>query len=563
VPSVRRAVTLLAIVALLQGCAGATSPSPTNTTAPPPGPASPSPAAAPSTCASPPIAADLPDWNDRIFYELFVRSFQDSDGDGIGDLRGLIDRLDYLNDGDPATDDDLGVTGLWLMPIAESPSYHGYDVVDYRAIEQDYGSLEDFRVLLDEAHARGIAVIVDFVMNHTSREHPWFVDARTPGSEHEDWYLWADERPRGVVKPGGDRVWHEDGERFYYAYFWEGMPDLNLDSPEVTAELDGIARFWLEEVGVDGFRLDAIKHLFEDGAELEDVPETKVWLEGFHDRVDAYAPDALLLGEAYDVTSQASAYVPESVDLTFDFGLADSILIGVDNGSASPIRSQLAETVAAYPPGQFATFLTNHDQPRVATRLGGSLEAAAAAATAYLTAPGVPFIYYGEEIGTQGTKPDERIRTPMAWTAEAPGAGFTEERPWQPVAEGADTANVAAQADDPDSLLSHYRDLIRLRVEHEALRGPDAVAVETTERSVLAVARRSADELLLVLVNLGDAPLSGAALDLTAVVPCGTNVAGAEVLLGDAEVAPIVDAAAWVPVETLDPYEPVVLRLTP
>ncbi|HVL53394.1 MAG TPA: alpha-amylase family glycosyl hydrolase, partial [Vitreimonas sp.] len=413
-PSRPAAMTAALVLALGTACAPSGSPEPGSHSI---APATPSPtvaASAAQACPSPPIDAHLPWWNDRVFYEVFVRSFQDSDGDGIGDLRGLIDRLDYLNDGDPSTSTDLGITGLWLMPVAESPSYHGYDVVDYRAIERDYGTPDDFRALVDAAHERGIAVIVDFVMNHTSRDHSWFTESRRPGSDHEDWYLWADERPRGVAKPDGGRVWHELDGRFYYGYFWEGMPDLNLANDDVTAELDAIARYWLEELGVDGFRLDAIKHFFEDGVELEDVPETKVWLEGFKDRLAAVRPDALLVGEAYDVTSQAAAYVPDSVDITFDFGLAESILLGVDNFNPGPIRSALAETLAAYPSGQFATFLTNHDQPRVMSRLGDPGQARVAA-TAYLALPGVPFIYYGEEIGMLGTKPDERIRTPMAW----------------------------------------------------------------------------------------------------------------------------------------------------
>ena len=204
---------------------------------------------------------------------MFVRSFADSDGDGIGDLRGLTDRLDYLNDGDPATTGDLGVTGIWLMPIAESPSYHGYDVVDYEQIEADYGTAEDFKALMAAAEERGIAVIVDLVLNHTSIDHPWFKDSRTPGSEHDEWYVWSDPAP-AVAGPGGRPVWHQDGDRAYYGYFWEGMPDLNVANPAVTAALDEVARFWLEEMGVDGFRLDAARHLIEDGAQLDNTPAT-------------------------------------------------------------------------------------------------------------------------------------------------------------------------------------------------------------------------------------------------------------------------------------------------
>ncbi len=209
-----------------------------------------------------------------MFYEVFVRSFADSDGDGIGDLRGLTDRLDYLNDGDPSTNDDLGVTGLWLMPIAGSPSYHGYDVTDYEAVEPDYGTAEDFRAFMAAAHERGIAVIVDLVLNHTSIDHPWFQDARTPGSEHDDWYVWS---TTGVpfAGPGGRRIWHKDGDRWYYGFFWEGMPDLNVANPEVEAALDDVARFWLEDMGVDGFRLDAARHLIEDGDKTENSAEQR------------------------------------------------------------------------------------------------------------------------------------------------------------------------------------------------------------------------------------------------------------------------------------------------
>ena len=240
---------------------------------------------------------------------MFVRSFADSDGDGIGDLRGLTQRLDELNDGDPATTDDLGVTGLWLMPIAESPSYHGYDVVDYRAVEQDYGSTADLAALVGAAHQRGIAVIVDLVINHTSREHAWFQDARSPGSDHDDWYLWADEHP-AIARSDGSRVWHPDGERFYYGYFWEGMPDLNLANPEVTAELDSVADAWLD-AGIDGFRIDAARHLFEDGATLENVDATFEWLAAFRDRIKEQHPDALVLGEVWDASSMSARYVRE------------------------------------------------------------------------------------------------------------------------------------------------------------------------------------------------------------------------------------------------------------
>ena len=190
-------------------------------------------------------------WNDRVFYEVFLRSFQDSDGDGIGDIPGLIDRLDYLNDGDPETDSDLGITGIWLMPPAEAHSYHGYDVTDYYAIERDYGTLDDMRRLIREARRRGIAVIVDMVLNHSSSRHPWFIQSRTGEQAYADWYIWEDENP-GYMGPWGAVAWHPAGGRHYYGVFWDGMPDLNLLNPAVTAEMYDIAAFWLRDIGVDG-----------------------------------------------------------------------------------------------------------------------------------------------------------------------------------------------------------------------------------------------------------------------------------------------------------------------
>ena len=502
--------------------------------------------------------AEAPWWQDRVFYEVFVRSFQDSDGDGIGDLRGLTERLDYLNDGDPSTTDDLGVTGIWLMPIAESPSYHGYDVTDYTSIEADYGTTEDFEALVAAAHERGIAVIVDQVLNHTSVEHPWFEDAKIPGSPHDAWYEWSASEP-GVTKPGGGRVWHRAGSRFYYSYFWEGMADLNLANPEVTAELDSIARYWLEDLGVDGFRMDAVKHLFEQGAALEELPETHAWLEGYQDRIEAYKPDALLVGEVYSDTPFSAGYVPDDVDLTFDFGFAESIVGGLYAGGARTIVPALEESLAGYPPGQRAVFLTNHDQTRVMDKISGDIPTAKAAAALLLTSPGVPFLYYGEEVGLEGDKPDERIRTPMPWEPTLPGVGFTTGEPWQPPSDGAEAANVATQTDDPASLLSAYRDLIHLRADHPALAGIETVLLTTADDPFLAQIRAADGEVALVVTNFGQ-PTESPTIDLSG-VPCVAAGAATEALYGTDAVAPFTDPAAYVPVPLLEPYQTIVVDL--
>jgi len=505
--------------------------------------------------------AGLPWWNDRVFYEVFVRSFQDSDGDGLGDLQGLIDRLDYLNDGDPETHDDLGITGIWLMPVFESPSYHGYDVTDYRRIEPDYGTLEDFREFLDEAHDRGIAVIVDLVLNHTSRRHPWFAESYSRDPEFADWYLWSEQDP-GWLGPSGQQVWHAVGERWYYGLFWEGMPDLNLTNAAVTAELHDIARFWLEDVGVDGFRIDAAKHFIESGTRQEHTAETLAWLEEFLIEVESVAPEALVLGEVWSPAVLAGAYVPEALDLTFDFDLAAGVLLALEAGNSSPVVAAMEQAMEHYPPSQFATFLSNHDQTRVMSRVI-SEERAEVAAKLLLTGPGVPFIYYGEEVGMVGRKPDPMLRTPMPWSGDAPGVGFTDAEPWHPAQAGYETANVADTTGDPASLLSTYRRLVDLRDGHPALRYGDVLPVETGTSLVYAFVRTVGDDHVLVVVNLSRIPATGHSLDL-AEGPFDSTVSATPLIGPDVE-PPVVNAgggfSGYRPVAEIPPYGVMVVSL--
>ena len=442
----------------------------------------------------------MPWWNDTVFYEVFVRSFADSDADGVGDLNGLIDRLDYLNDGDPTTTDDLGVTGLWLMPIMESPSYHGYDVVDYFKVDEEYGTEEDFRRLIEEAQARGIRVVVDLVLNHTGRDHPWFQQSQDPDSDKRDWYVWSDESP-GYRGPWGQQVWHRSDDDYYYAVFWEGMPDLNYNNPEVTEAAYEAARFWLEDMGVDGFRLDAIKHMVEDGRLQENTPATHDWMESFYTFYKDVNPDAFTVGEAWTGTRQVLEYTGDEVDVAFQFDLAEDNLNASREGIGSLFTKEMKAVVDNYPPGQYATFLTNHDQNRVMSQLREDEQAAKVAASLLLTSPGVPFIYYGEEIGMMGVKPDEDIRLPMQWSGENGGAGFTDGTPWRPPYEDYQERNVAVQDQDPDSLLSHYRALIQLRNEHESLRTGGWILVESDPGRLIAFLRHSDDETLLVLIN--------------------------------------------------------------
>src|SRR6185436_5304649 len=465
-----------------------------------------------------------------VFYEVFVRSFQDSSGDGIGDLQGLISRLDALNDGNPATDTDLGVDALWLMPVFSSPSYHGYDVVDYETIEPDYGTSADFQRLLDEAHRRGIRVIVDFVMNHTSVQHPWFTESSaSPRSPYRDWYIWRADDP-GWTQPWGgtNHTWHEKNGAYYYGVFWGGMPDLNFASPAVRGEMKRIAALWLRR-GVDGFRLDATRHLFATGpGELQnDQPETHVFLKELGGHVRGVAPGSVLVGENWTDTPIIARYYGsvdrvkggDELPMNFDFPLSEAILEGVKSGEAQGIAAKLDEIAELYPAGVIdAPFLTNHDMFRVATQLDGDPAKLRSAAAILLTLPGAPFLYYGEEIGLQNGGPDrkdELKRTPMPWDGSE-GGGFTTGKPWFDFAPGKETANVADQSKNRASLLSWYRRLIRARKGSEALRTGSLTLLTpvNTSAPVLAFVRETSGERVLVAHNLSGAAVNAGPFDL-------------------------------------------------
>jgi alpha-amylase len=506
---------------------------------------------------------DMPWWNEAVFYEIFLRSFQDSDGDGKGDLNGLIERLDYLNDGDPSTMDDLGVTGLWLMPIMESPSYHGYDVVDYFEVDNEYGSKVDFKRLVDEAHDRGMRVIVDLVLNHTSSQHPWFREARSPDSDQRDWYIWSEENP-GYRGPWGEQVWHSAGGEYYYGVFWEGMPDLNYENPEVTSEMLDAARFWLEDMGADGFRLDAVKHIIEDGQQQENTAATHEWLSGFFTFYKDVNPEAFAVGEAWTSTEEVLNYTGDEVDVAFQFDLAQAILNTSRTGIGNLYMSEMAEVVSTYPPGQYATFITNHDQNRLMSQLDGDIGAAKVAASLLLTSPGVPFIYYGEEIGMTGMKPDENIRRPMQWTGDNLRVDFTEGSPWRRPASDFKERNVSLQTSDPDSLLSHYRDLIQLRNASQALRVGEWTPVQTGNDSLAAFLRHTGDEAILILVNSSRESVTD--YDLTLAAGPLAGPVRAAFLIGDgAIVDPELNEtggfAGYKPVDSLEPQNTYIIDL--
>jgi glycosidase len=504
---------------------------------------------------------DYPWWNNTVFYEIFVRSFYDSDGDGIGDFRGLTEKLDYLNDGDPSTVDDLGITGIWLMPIHPSPSYHGYDVTDYYAINPDYGSLEDFRAFLESAHQRGIRVVIDLVINHTSDQHPWFIQSRNPDSEYRDFYVWRDKRP-----PMSG--WHtlDDGQSFYYGLFWSGMPDLNYENPTVTEEMMRIVDFWLADVGVDGFRLDAARHLVEDGTENANTLATHNWFKDFRKYYKAINPDALTIAEVWDSSILVAEYLQgDELDIAFDFDLADAYVRAAQKGVSLPVLSVTRRDIERFEDHQFAVFLTNHDQNRIASQLGDDVDKNKVAAAMLLLGPGVPFIYYGEEIGMLGIKPDEDIRTPMQWTTDE-SAGFTTGEPWRAVNTDYVLKNATFQMQAADSLLTWYRTLIHLRNAHPALQVGDVILLDGGHRAVFATLRVSFGEKVLVVINLGDKPLSKYEISMENLL-LGDGVYSAVSLLDD---QPLTDVAVidgglsdYQPLDTLDAFEVLVIELTP
>jgi len=463
-----------------------------------------------------PIAAPQgrgPAWTrGAVCYEVFVRSFYDSDGDGIGDLNGLIQKLDYINDGNPASHSDLGASCIWLMPLAESPSYHGYDVTDYYRVARAYGTNEDFKRLLAAAHRRGITVLVDMVLNHTASDHPHFQEAlRDTTSPYRRWYRFS---PTPLGKgPWGEDAWHRSPVRneYYYGVFWSGMPDLNYDTPAVREEANKIAAFWLDSMGADGFRLDAVPYLVEEGTCLMGCPGTHAVLREYAAHVRRVKPDAYTVGEVWGNIDAVMPYYPDQLTSYFGFELADSLFSAVRAGSAAGLLAGFLRLQDTLPPYRWSPFLTNHDQTRAMTALAGDVARAKLAATLLLTLPGLPFVYYGEEIGMTGDKPDPRLRTPMQW-APRPGVGFTSGTPWESAQPDSLATNVAAEDADPGSLLNRYRRLIHLRKQNAALATGRLVALSATNPQVAAYLRRAGNRAVLVVANLSAAPAAGVAV---------------------------------------------------
>ena len=485
-------------------------------------------------------------WKEAVVYQIYPRSFQDTDGDGIGDLPGITARLDYL--------EWLGVDALWLCPFYPSPQEDfGYDVSDYTGVDPIFGTLDDFDRLVDEAHKRRLRVILDFVANHTSHKHPWFVEARSSRkSPRRDWYLWADAKPDGsppnnwrgaveMTKEGSAWAFDEATNQYFIATFSPHQPDLNWRHPGVRAALLDAMRFWLER-GADGFRVDMVGFIGKD-AELRDEeplrpgesvwrsyigrwkyqsnrPETLDYIRAMRRVVERFGEDRVLVGEiAYHLPPERIAAYGRAglLDLPSNFAL-----------TFLPLEpKEIADFVAAYDAasekeGAWPNWcLSNHDTPRP-TRFGDAL--ARTATLLLLTLRGTPFLYYGNEIGMTNVQipPELRkdswtvpevdvsrdgVRTPMQWDG-SPNAGFTlpDVEPWLPVAQDHVERNVDVERDHPNSLLSMTRALLALRRERESLRLGRYERVRLEGNNCLAYRRSSERDTIVVVLNLRDEP---------------------------------------------------------
>jgi alpha-amylase len=516
--------------------------------------------AGPTAVATPPAESTLGQWWDSaVFYEIFVRSFYDSDGNGIGDFNGVTQKLDYL--------DELGISAIWLMPIFPSPSYHGYDVTDYYAVNPQYGTMDDFKNLVTEAHERDIRIILDLVINHTSDKHPWFKEAKDPDSAYRDWYIWSETDPQ-YKGPWGERVWHPSTSGYYYGIFEAFMPDLNYTNPAVTAEVKKIANFWLTDMRVDGFRLDAAKHLIEDGAKQDNTQATHLWYQNeFYPAYKKINPEAITVGELFgDGFNTLASYIKnDQFDLAFNFQLAASIIESADSGRAGYLAATFVTSEKSIPDHQYASFLTNHDQERIMSQLGGDEDKAKLTAFLLLTSPGVPFLYYGEEIGMMGKKPDENIRLPMQWTS-GPNAGFSTARPWRSPAGDFAVVNVDAQTAKPDSLLEHYRALIQLRNRYSALQTGELIMLKSNKPSVYTAVRADKDGIFLILTNLSNQAIDDYNIPLDKAGLAGSAYRVSAVFGAEQVDAPEVtqdQLQKYKPFAALPPYAMIVLKFDP
>lgn len=481
-------------------------------------------------------------WQEGIIYQIYPRSFQDSNGDGIGDLPGILTRLDYLN--------ELGITAIWLSPIFPSPmADFGYDIADYQDISPLFGTLSDFDELIAAVHSRGMKLMLDLVPNHTSDQHPWFLESSSSrDNPKRDWYIWQDARPDGSVPNnwlsmfGGNAwEWDEPTQQYYYHAFLKEQPDLNWRNPEVQEAMLNVMRFWLDK-GVDGFRVDVMWHMIKDKmlrdnpvnpnyqphmATYEqllpvystDQPEVHDVVTQMRHVLDSY-PERMMIGEIYLPLHQLVAYYGvdgKGAHLPFNFQLLTL------PWEARQIAAAVDQYEGVLPVNGWPNWvLGNHDQPRITSRVGK--EQARVAALLLLTLRGTPTVYYGDEIGMrdvpipfeevqdpQGLNmPDKNLsrdpsRTPMQWNT-SPNAGFTEGKPWLRLARDFARENVERQEEDTYSMLTLYRRLIKLRQQEPSLRVGDYVPVYSDVQLIAYIRQLEGHPRFLILLNLSHRP---------------------------------------------------------
>jgi alpha-amylase len=452
-----------------------------------------------------PIAA----WPMGVKYEVFVLSFADGNGDGKGDLKGLTAKLDYLH--------DLGVNGIWLLPIMQSPSYHKYDVVNYRSIDPAYGTFDDFKKLVKEAHKRNIKIILDLVINHTSVEHPWFQSAvKGKDSPFRDYYVWAKKdsirkqisEKKIIFDTDNISQWHAvNGDTIndqYYGFFSSSMPDLNFDNKKLRADIIEIGRFWLQDMKVDGFRLDAAKYIFpEDRA----ADSHAYWTE-FGEAMKSIKPDVYLVGEVWADYKTAAPYL-KGLPSVFNFDMCFAITNAINSGRDSIGLVEKYRAINDYykfVTNEYidATFLRNHDQPRILSELGNDKNKAKLAASILLTLPGTPYVYYGEEIGMIGQKPDEYCREPFIWDVHETDPLQTT---WEIPRFSTDqtVVPISKQKDDKNSMYNFYKRYIHYRNSSEALTNGSIEGINVEAKEVISFIRKGNDDESLVLHNLSAA----------------------------------------------------------
>ena len=483
-------------------------------------------------------------YKDAIFYEVYVRAFRDSNGDGHGDLRGLTQKLDYLH--------ELGVDCLWLMPLYPSPlKDDGYDIADYYNIAETFGTLDDFKALLDEAHRRGIRIIMDLVLNHTSDQHPWFQAARTDrNSPYRDYYVWSDtdqqyKEARIIFLDTEPSNWSRDetAGQYYWHRFYASQPDLNYDNPAVQEEMFKVAAFWLE-LGIDGFRADAVPYLFErEGTNCENLPETHVYLKKLRAFIDEHYPGRILLCEANQWPEDVRPYFGDGDEfqMGFHFPIMPRIFMALKKGRAEDMIEILNRTPSIPDNCQWCIFLRNHDEltlemvteqerqwmweqyapePRMKLNLGirrrlsplldNDRRKIELANSLLFTLPGSPIIYYGDEIG-MGDNIDlfdrNGVRTPMQWDDSLHG-GFTSGKPFTEFVKGASGyrhLNVASQLLDEDSLFHSLSKMIKVRKQHPVFGRGSLQWVLTDNPSVAVFMREHEGQRVLIVNNLSDA----------------------------------------------------------